>query len=209
MTAKQGSKVRLDVRVTGIPTPVVKFYREGAEIQSSPDFQIVQDGDLYSLIIAEVYVEDSGTFSVTATNSVGRATSTAELRIQADEVKMEAHYEASASATEMIVDGRTVVQHLHHKTPPRIPPKPMSRSPTPPPSGVKVTRQQSPSPVRHVRVPAPSPVSPPSNDSNSQPLFCSHWDPSLGLTAQNPCQQHVMSPHMEHDDVSAVGSVTP
>lgn len=82
MTARQGSKVRLDVRVTGIPTPVVKFYREGAEIQSSPDFQIVQDGDLYSLIIAELFMEDSGTFSVTATNSVGRATSTAELHTQ-------------------------------------------------------------------------------------------------------------------------------
>lgn len=82
MTVRQGSQVRLDIRVTGIPTPVVKFYREGAEIQSSPDFQILQDGERYSLIIAEAYPEDSGTYSVNATNSVGRATSTAELLIQ-------------------------------------------------------------------------------------------------------------------------------
>uniref|UniRef100_A0A4W3J302 Ig-like domain-containing protein n=1 Tax=Callorhinchus milii TaxID=7868 RepID=A0A4W3J302_CALMI len=187
MTVKQGSKVRLDVRVTGIPTPVVKFHREGAEIQSSPDFQIVQDADLYSLIIAEIYREDSGTFSVTATNNVGRATSTAELLVQGEsyvvpakktktivstahisearqsrvEKKMEAHYEEKSSGTvEMVVGGRLVVQHLHHKTPPRVPPKPTSMSPTPTTAVGKVqaARQQSPSPVRHVRAPGPSPV---------------------------------------------------
>lgn len=70
------------MRVTGIPTPVVKFYREGAEIQSSTDFRILQEGDLYSLLIAEAFPEDSGTYSVTATNSSGRATSTAELLVQ-------------------------------------------------------------------------------------------------------------------------------
>lgn len=82
MTVRQGSQVRLDVRVTGIPTPVVKFFREGAEIQSSADFQIVQEGDLYSLLIAEAFPEDSGTYSVSASNSSGRATSTAELLVQ-------------------------------------------------------------------------------------------------------------------------------
>lgn len=83
-TVRQGSQVRLDVRVTGIPTPVVKFYREGAEIQSSADFRILQEGDLYSLLIAEAFPEDSGTYSVTATNSSGRATSTAELLVQGE-----------------------------------------------------------------------------------------------------------------------------
>lgn len=82
MTVRQGSQVRLDVRVTGIPTPVLKFLREGAEIQSSADFQIVQEGDLYSLLIAEAFPEDSGTYSVSASNSSGRATSTAELLVQ-------------------------------------------------------------------------------------------------------------------------------
>lgn len=83
-TVRQGSQVRLDVRVTGIPSPAVKFYREGAEIQSSADFQILQDGDLYSLLIAEAFPEDSGTYSVMATNSSGRATSTAELLVQGE-----------------------------------------------------------------------------------------------------------------------------
>ncbi|NWS69843.1 TITIN protein, partial [Crotophaga sulcirostris] len=193
MTARQGSQVRLDVRVTGIPTPVVKFYRDGVEIQSSPDFQILQEGDLYSLIIAEAYPEDSGTYSVNATNNVGRATSTAELLIQGEEEavpakktktivstaqisqtrqariekKIEAHFDArSLTSVEMVVEGATA-QQLPHKAPPRMPPRPASKSPTPPVIAAKaqMARQQSPSPVRqspspvrHVRAPTPSPV---------------------------------------------------
>ncbi|NXW75703.1 TITIN protein, partial [Hirundo rustica] len=192
MTARQGSQVRLDVRVTGIPTPVVKFYRDGVEIKSSPDFKILQEGDLYSLIIAEAYPEDSGTYSVNATNSVGRATSTAELLIQGEEEavpakktktivstaqisqtrqariekKTEAHFDArSLTSVEMIVEGATT-QQLPHKAPPRMPPRPTSKSPTPTTAAkVQMARQQSPSPVRqspspvrHVRAPTPSPV---------------------------------------------------
>ncbi|XP_077175698.1 titin isoform X6 [Paroedura picta] len=193
-TARQGSQVRLDVRVTGIPTPVVKFYRDGAEIQSSPDFQILQEEDLYSLIIAEAYPEDSGTYSVNATNSVGRATSTAELLVQGEEEavpakktktivstaqitqttrqarvekKIEAHFDARSLATAEMVIESTAAQQLPHKAPPRMPPRPTSKSPTPPMIAAKVqmARQQSPSPVRqspspvrHVRGPTPSPV---------------------------------------------------
>ncbi|NXA48856.1 TITIN protein, partial [Nothocercus julius] len=193
MTARQGSQVRLDVRVTGIPTPVVKFYRDGVEIQSSPDFKISQEGDLYSLIIAEAYPEDSGTYSVNATNNVGRATSTAELLIQGEEEavpakktktivstaqisqtrqariekKIEAHFDArSLTSVEMVLEG-AAAQQLPHKAPPRMPPRPTSKSPTPPIIAAKaqMARQQSPSPVRqspspvrHVRAPTPSPV---------------------------------------------------
>lgn len=86
-TVSQGSQVRLDIRVTGIPTPLVKFYREGAEIQSSTDFRIIQEGDLHSLLIAETFPEDSGTYSVTASSSSGRATCTAELLVQGEHWK--------------------------------------------------------------------------------------------------------------------------
>ncbi|XP_051566259.1 titin-like [Myxocyprinus asiaticus] len=184
ITVRQGSQVRLDVRVTGIPTPVVKFYREGAEIQSSADFQIVQEGDLYSLLIAEAFPEDSGTYSVSASNSSGRATSTAELLVQGEEAvpakksktiisasqisqtrqtrvekKMEAHYETSATTMKhMQVEGGVVTQQLAHKTPPRVPPKPTSKSPPSQLTKVAGARQQSPSPVRHVKGPTPTPV---------------------------------------------------
>uniref|UniRef100_A0A3Q3X1X0 Ig-like domain-containing protein n=1 Tax=Mola mola TaxID=94237 RepID=A0A3Q3X1X0_MOLML len=175
---RQGSQVRLDVRVTGIPAPVVRFFREGAEIQSSADFRILQEGELHSLLIAEAFPEDSGTYSVTATNSSGRATSTAELLVQEEAVpakktktvmsasqasqtrqtRLEKKLEASFQTTTMMevqVEGA----ELAHKTPPRIPPKPTSKSPIQPSLVAKVTggRQQSPSPVRHVKAPTPTP----------------------------------------------------
>ncbi|KAK2840469.1 hypothetical protein Q5P01_014209 [Channa striata] len=180
-TVRQGSQVRLDVRVTGIPTPVVKFYREGAEIQSSADFKILQERDLYSLLIAEAFPEDSGTYSVTATNSSGRATSTAELLVQGEEAvptkkskmivsktqmatskagvqrKVEASFQAT-TMMEMHVEGGMMAQQLAHKTPPRVPPKPTSKSPPSFVSKVTGGRQQSPSPVRHVKGPTPTPV---------------------------------------------------
>lgn len=47
---------------------------------------------------------------------------------------------------------------LAHKTPPRVLPKPTSKSPTPMVAKVAAGRQQSPSPVRHVKAPTPTPV---------------------------------------------------
>ncbi|CAH1249861.1 OBSCN [Branchiostoma lanceolatum] len=79
--ASEGAEVRLEVRISGVPTPDIKWFREGAEIQSSHDFQIVREGDLAALVIREAFPEDSGKFSVMASNSVGRATSAAHLVI--------------------------------------------------------------------------------------------------------------------------------
>lgn len=72
---------------------------------------------------------------------------------------MEAHYEASATAMmQMQVEGGVVTQQLAHKTPPRVPPKPTSKSPPSQVTKVSAARQQSPSPVRHVKGPTPTPV---------------------------------------------------
>ncbi|KAF6733015.1 Titin [Oryzias melastigma] len=215
-TVRQGSQVRLDVRVTGIPTPVVKFYREGAEIQSSADFRILQNGDVYSLLIAEAFPEDSGTYSVTATNSSGRATSTAELLVQSEETvpskktktivsssqmetsqttvqrKVEASFQAT-TMMEMHVETGMMTQHLAHKTPPRVPPKPTSKSPPSYVSKVTGGRQQSPSPVRHVKGPTPASVTSVSPSSR------------ISATSIRP----VKSPVMARKQVSASAEVLP
>ena len=72
---------------------------------------------------------------------------------------MEASFQAT-SMMEVQVEGAAMMQQLAHKTPPRVPPKPASKSPTQASLVAKVTggRQQSPSPVRHVKAPTPAPV---------------------------------------------------
>lgn len=61
---------------------------------------------------------------------------------------------------EMQMTGGAEIQHLAHKTPPRVPGKPTSMSPTPASAVSKVVaaRHQSPSPVRHVKAPTPTSV---------------------------------------------------
>uniref|UniRef100_A0A8C5E3Y7 Ig-like domain-containing protein n=1 Tax=Gouania willdenowi TaxID=441366 RepID=A0A8C5E3Y7_GOUWI len=162
-TVRQGSQVRLDTRVTGIPAPTVRFYREGAEIQSSADFRILQDGELHSLLIAEAFPEDSGSYSVTATNSSGRATCTAELLVQGEEAVptkktktiMSMSQKGSSETRVQMMQGEGGMM-TQHKAPPRVPPKPVSKSP--PSFKVTAGRQQSPSPVRHVKGPTPTSV---------------------------------------------------
>ncbi|KAM7407986.1 hypothetical protein PAMA_003631 [Pampus argenteus] len=229
-TVRQGSQVRLDVRVTGIPTPVLKFYREGAEIQSSADFRIIQEGDLYSLLIAEAFPEDSGTYSVTATNSSGRATSTAELLVQGEEAvpakktksivstsqmatsmtgvqrKMETSFQTT-SMMEMHEEDGMMTQHLAHKTPPRVPPKTTSKSPPAFVSKMTVGRQQSPSPVRHVKGPTPTPMR---SVSPSSRLSVSPIRPvkSPVMTKKRICTSSGVLPPWKQGDYVAEASYT-
>lgn len=70
---------------------------------------------------------------------------------------METSFQASTKREIHVAEGM-ITQHLAHKTPPRVPPKPTSKSPPSYVSKVTAGRQQSPSPVRHVKGPTPTPV---------------------------------------------------
>lgn len=80
----EGNPVKFTVRVAGHPPPEVKWFREGAQIVSSPDFEIIQEGDIHSLYIPEVFYEDAGKFTVTAKNPAGQDQCTAELRVESE-----------------------------------------------------------------------------------------------------------------------------
>ena len=81
ISIKEGEPVKLTVRVAGHPTPEVTWYREGSQIISSPDFEIVQEGDIHSLYIPEVFYEDAGKFTVQAKNIGGQAETSANLNV--------------------------------------------------------------------------------------------------------------------------------
>jgi len=70
--------------------------------------------------------------------------------------RMDASFQGS-TMMEMHVEGAQLTQLLAHKTPPKVPPKPSSKSPTQSSLVAKVSgvRQQSASPVRHVKAPTP------------------------------------------------------
>lgn len=73
--------VKLDVTFKGQPEPIVKWYRDDSEIQSSTDFEISYTNEGTSLSIAEAFPEDSGRFKCVITNADGSATSEANLLV--------------------------------------------------------------------------------------------------------------------------------
>uniref|UniRef100_A0A9J8AZA6 Ig-like domain-containing protein n=1 Tax=Cyprinus carpio carpio TaxID=630221 RepID=A0A9J8AZA6_CYPCA len=89
--AVESQLVVLECRVKGIPSPKVDWYREGTLIEDSPDFRVLQkkprsmaeSEEICTLVIAEVFPEDSGTFTCTASNKYGTISSTAALRVKA------------------------------------------------------------------------------------------------------------------------------
>ncbi|NWQ74092.1 PALLD protein, partial [Columbina picui] len=79
-TASEGQVVVFECRVRGRPPIHVKWFRQGVEIQDSPDFRILQK-KICTLVIAETFPEDSGLFTCTATNEHGSVTSSAQLTV--------------------------------------------------------------------------------------------------------------------------------
>ncbi|XP_049620513.1 myopalladin [Suncus etruscus] len=78
----EGSRVRLDCVVVGIPPPQVRWYCEGKELENSPDIHILQTGNLHSLTIAEAFEEDTGRYSCFASNIYGTDSTSAEIYIE-------------------------------------------------------------------------------------------------------------------------------
>ncbi|XP_023571938.1 myopalladin [Octodon degus] len=93
LSASEGQLVVFECRVKGAPSPKVEWYREGSLIEDSPDFRILQKKprsmaepeEICTLVIAEVFAEDSGCFTCTASNKYGTVSSVARLAVTGNE----------------------------------------------------------------------------------------------------------------------------
>ncbi|MGH0115564.1 UNVERIFIED_CONTAM: hypothetical protein FKN15_024894 [Acipenser sinensis] len=59
-----------------------RWFCEGKELENSPDIQILNTGDVHSLIIAEAFEEDTGRYSCFASNFYGTDSISAEIYIE-------------------------------------------------------------------------------------------------------------------------------
>jgi titin len=80
--AFEKEQARFDVECDGDPKPKIRWYRENFEISDSQDFQINTFGFKSTLIIREVFVEDSGVFSAIIENPGGQAKCSANLIVE-------------------------------------------------------------------------------------------------------------------------------
>lgn len=61
-----------------------RWFCEGKELENSPDIQIITNGELHSLIIAEAFEEDTGRYSCFASNFYGTDSTSAEIYVEGD-----------------------------------------------------------------------------------------------------------------------------
>ncbi|KHJ47618.1 immunoglobulin I-set domain protein [Trichuris suis] len=79
----EGEQLCWEVNVSGLPVPVVKWFRNGDEITSCPEFQIINRGNgIHALLVPCVQLEDTGTYTLVAENCSGEARSTADLIVR-------------------------------------------------------------------------------------------------------------------------------
>lgn len=80
--AQEGEEVKFIVKVTGKPTPEVTWHHDNEIIKDSEIYRVVQgeEGEV-TLLLTEAFPEDSGVYTVTASNEAGQAECTAMLTV--------------------------------------------------------------------------------------------------------------------------------
>uniref|UniRef100_A0A673AN22 Ig-like domain-containing protein n=1 Tax=Sphaeramia orbicularis TaxID=375764 RepID=A0A673AN22_9TELE len=82
VTVTSGKSVRMSAAVSGLPAPQVTWYRDSEALSVSNKVKFLHDGDEHTLLLLEVFPEDSATYSCEARNDYGDATSSAQLSVQ-------------------------------------------------------------------------------------------------------------------------------
>ena len=72
------------MRMRGQPSPKVTWYKDGDEISDEkfPHIKVLQEDNLYSILITEGKIEDAGQYKVMAINDHGDVSSTAKLFVE-------------------------------------------------------------------------------------------------------------------------------
>lgn len=80
--AFEQEQAKFEVEFDGDPLPTIKWYREDFPITNSADLQIHTFSTKSILVIRQVFMEDSGVFSVIAENRGGKAKCSANLVVE-------------------------------------------------------------------------------------------------------------------------------
>ncbi|XP_043190339.1 titin-like isoform X4 [Amphibalanus amphitrite] len=79
----EGQAAMFRCRFSGHPAPTAQWLKDEKPIKPSKYFKMEQDGDAFILRISECFPEDEGTYYCVATNSAGKSTMKAPLKVQA------------------------------------------------------------------------------------------------------------------------------
>lgn len=87
----EGDTARFDVQVLGNPKPVTEWSKGGKVITDGGRFKTVlsEDGDLHSLLIENVSMDDFGSYKCVASNEAGRMQCSARLEVKERQIAPE------------------------------------------------------------------------------------------------------------------------
>lgn len=71
-----------DLWPAGEPPPVVMWLHDGQEVSESEDFHLLREENRYTLLIQEVFPEDTGAYSCRAWNQYGEDQTQARLTVE-------------------------------------------------------------------------------------------------------------------------------
>ncbi|KAK3802354.1 hypothetical protein RRG08_034500 [Elysia crispata] len=84
-SAAEGATVRLNCSVTGIPEPMVRWFRDGKEIYDGHDYTMRNNYGLLSLEIVYAKKSLAGKYTVEASNNLGTVSTSCTLDVEGDE----------------------------------------------------------------------------------------------------------------------------
>ena len=79
--AREGEVIKFEVNFNSVPAPIISWYKDGYQIQSSKDFIVEGSANLSSLTMREGFISDSGVYQVKLFNEVGVAQSKCYLKV--------------------------------------------------------------------------------------------------------------------------------
>ena len=74
-----GQTVILECQIDGHPDPVIKWLKDGHNVTSCPDYEMIQEGKKHSLVVRNASGADCGRFTIQAMNAAGIKQSTCML----------------------------------------------------------------------------------------------------------------------------------
>ena len=70
---REKSKLELLVKVTGVPMPEVRWYRDSREITPSVKVKVIREEDVHRVVITNITLKQGGNYRAVARNPAGEA----------------------------------------------------------------------------------------------------------------------------------------